>query len=298
MKTNQIYRHIILTLLILVTSLQLKAQERFEAKVDLRAELVSLVFKLAGAKEYQQAGDQVYAKAVDKLCPLYINHDVVKYARELMGEGVVREKPMEFAAHLLCEKGKLSINPNIVEDKEYRSYWTQDREKKFFILLKDFYKQTKFEKFFVEHADYYRSLERKFGYVSQVMDTMWVDNFCGKKNNIKFSVMLSVLNGPQNYGVQYKLADGTIQHVAVLGDLQDDTNNTLSYDPAVTFPELMQQVLKSYSKTLVDKFWSSMQTQASSTYKYFEDDLKKLFCSKPQDMINETLSRSIPGPER
>jgi hypothetical protein len=70
---------VLLTSLLCVENSALAQVDRIG--VDPRVELFSVLFRLAGAPEYQQGRVPAYAQTVDAWFAPYRNHDVVQYAR-------------------------------------------------------------------------------------------------------------------------------------------------------------------------------------------------------------------------
>src|ERR1022692_3275915 len=83
-------------LLLLWTALAARAQD-WRSGTDSRIELMSILFRLAGNKEYHQCRIPAYDKAMDSYFAPYRDHDAVRLARSL---GVGFDAPMKLAVHV------------------------------------------------------------------------------------------------------------------------------------------------------------------------------------------------------
>src|SRR5713101_8121350 len=69
--------------------------------VDLRVELMSIVFRLAGNSEYSEARVPAYAQAIEAHFASVRNHEAVRLARELhQSNGVSHDAVMSLAVHV------------------------------------------------------------------------------------------------------------------------------------------------------------------------------------------------------
>ncbi len=72
-----------------------------QVRFDKRVELISIIFYLAGNKEYAGCKDPAYLKAVEEYFGNYRSHPAVKMARELRERNHIWfGAPISFAVHL------------------------------------------------------------------------------------------------------------------------------------------------------------------------------------------------------
>ena len=106
----------VIGLTIVPSSLAAEKQSRtlIEVRVDPRVELFSIIFRLAGNKEYSQGRVESYVKDVEKHFGPFRNHPAVGMARKLRTtRGVGYDAPMSLAVHLDAEnlETKLPLRP-------------------------------------------------------------------------------------------------------------------------------------------------------------------------------------------
>ena len=130
-------------------------------KIDKRIELLSIVFRLAGNREYNSEDFKVYTQDIHKYFDKFKDHPVISFASKLrMEKGVSYDAVMKMAFHIgqpPLFAPKVKFNDDIPERR-----WGKDNAMKFIELLQDFYKVTDFDKFYNEHAEIYTIAEEKF----------------------------------------------------------------------------------------------------------------------------------------
>ena len=143
-----------LTVLLVVSSFTFAQKIELKAKVDERCELLSTVFRLAGADEYLNHQIPIYVDSLDKYFEPYKNHEILEYCQTYREKyGVSYDAPMSLAVHLQIIDGKISLIPNVKENS-LESRWNRDYLPRFMELLNDFYTTTKFHDFFVAQSEF------------------------------------------------------------------------------------------------------------------------------------------------
>src|SRR5574344_1074487 len=103
----------VLTLLFAVVCFESSfAQNMVSAKIDERTELLSVIFRLAGNREYNRCMMPSFARATDISFADYKEHKAVLFAQKLaLEEGIGFDAPMSFALHLKWDQDTLRSIP-------------------------------------------------------------------------------------------------------------------------------------------------------------------------------------------
>lgn len=183
--------------------------------MDERVELVSLVFRLAGAREYNDQNYKEYIERINNHFSSYKNHELIQFSQKLINENYVGyDRVMRMAV-------KLDKNFNFKKDISleglYKDYGGKENAEKFVCLLKQFYKDSNAKKFFKNNKDIYTEVEAKFAPMYKMIDQNWYSSFFGKQPKEKFIVLLGVGNGGGNYGSQLNYYNGKREVYSILG---------------------------------------------------------------------------------
>ena len=175
-----------------------------DVSVDPRAELMSVIFRLAGNPEYSRAKVDSYAKDADKHFAPYKDHAVVVLARKLRAtRGVSYDAPMSLVPHLTAPpelKEKVSFEPR-PEGLDGR--WRIDELREFLHEARRFAQDSNFEAFLKAHGELYETaVERMKATMAREGHLEWFDAFFGPGSKPRFRIYLSMLNGGSCYGVR------------------------------------------------------------------------------------------------
>lgn len=81
------------TLIILLISILNFSQEKLTPKVDERVEIVSTVFRLAGAEEYSQDYNKKYVADINTYFDAYKNSGIVEFIKQNRNKNGLEEMP-------------------------------------------------------------------------------------------------------------------------------------------------------------------------------------------------------------
>lgn len=176
--------------------------------VDERFELLSLVFRLAGRKEYSDAETE-YQKKLDSEFGLYKEHDAVTYASKLpLGYDAV----FNFSVHIQKNDEQFVFIDDIgslVDDGR----WTQQSATDFLELLNDFYAETSFGVFYQSNIDFYEAETQLFiDNMYSEIDLEWFETYVESDN---LRCVYSPSSSRCNYGAT---VNDTIVYCAVSGE--------------------------------------------------------------------------------
>ena len=191
--------------------------------VDMRFELVSLIFRLAGRREYMAGGSAYHGRLAISFAD-FAGHPAVEYAR-LMSGFISFSYPFWFAMHLDYENGRFALADDIsglVRDGR----WTPLSAARFTELVNEFYRDTSFAEFFHSepNMDYFVNWsERIFRDVYSEFDREWFEQFGLPYQNLR------ILYAPSKSYVGpvaplTAIRQGDLGEIFVFAALKRDTN--------------------------------------------------------------------------
>src|SRR5919198_6021273 len=180
------------------------AQPRtFKVHVDSRVELLSLVFRLAGSREYNQCRLKGYESDVDQAFSPYQDHDVVRLARELRAQhGIGFDAVMSFAVSVtdppaLAERVPFERGGVALAD----SRWHGPHASEFLKALRRFSRDARFPEFFGRHRSLYAATERRLEtFAREHILLQWFERFFGHAADADFMLVPGMCNGGANFG--------------------------------------------------------------------------------------------------
>ena len=265
------------------------AQPPVAAHVDPRVELVSIVFRLAGHPEYNQARVANYAQAVEEQFRPFEEHAVVLQARELRRtRGVSYDACMSFAIHLEPELGQ-GVTLRASHDSLERR-WPDDLDD-FLADLDNFYHITEFQTFFDRHRELYTEAEQRLDAVLVQADMTWFDRFFGARAPASFELAIGLLNGGANYGPHVDNADGTRSFHCVLGAWKTDDAGLPIFDTSM-LSTVVHEFCHSYCNPYVDAHLDELEGALSKLWPAVEERMRRQAYSNWQTMGRESLVRA------
>lgn len=175
-------------------------------RVDPRVELMSLIFRLAGNPEYNQARVESYVADVEEHFGKFREHAAVKLARSLREkQGVSYDACMGLAILINgVSHAELRVSLNPWPDYLDRR-WTADSALNFVAAAGQFVRDTHFEEFLQAHRALYQLSESR---MQALMDKEghleWFGQFFGERPQAQFTLVLGMLNGGGCYGPHWR----------------------------------------------------------------------------------------------
>ena len=282
---------IVLILIILCQLNFAQASQLIKApKVDKRVELLSIVFKLAGNREYNEVIITEYANKVDKHFSPFSNHEVVIFAKELkQNKGISYDAVVSMAIVLDDDLNPIIDFSQTLPEKR----WSKDDATKFVKLLKDFYKETKSEKFFSECEPLFEEVEKRFSNVYDKLDLKWYQTFFGTNAEEDFNLFVSLGCGKHNYGPSYSLPNEKKKVFSVMGTWRTDDAGMPVYKEAEYLPVIIHEFAHSFVNPLNEKYNEEFKESGTAIYKAVEYEMSRQQAyGNWQIMLNEALVRA------
>ncbi|MDF2831657.1 DUF4932 domain-containing protein [Chryseobacterium indoltheticum] len=283
-----------LVLTILFASILNFSQEKLEPKVDERVEIVSVVFRLAGAEEYSQNDNKKYVADINTYFDAYKNSEIIEFIKENRNKnGLGYDAVMSMALHLSFKNGKFSL----IKEKENSldKRWEKVDTKRFVSLLNQFYERTDFQKFFNHHSGEYKKAEIE--YQTSVLSDFnqdWYSKFYGKKANEDYKIILGYGNGGGNYGIKIHPEKSKTIVNAAIGVWSFDKDGNAKFDKNEFQPLLIHEFNHSFVNYILEMNGNTLKLENSgkTIYELVKKDMESQAYGNWETMINESLVRA------
>jgi len=282
-----------ITLIIFVTiSLQGYCQEKTileKPKVDRRVELLSIVFRLAEAREYSSTMFKPYTDRIEKHFGIYKNHELIDFTKSIIkSNGISYDAVMSLAIHLDENLNLLTT----VTDNSLERRWTKEKAAQFVSLLKKFYKDSNCEKFFKDNADLYAEASNRIIPVYENIDLKWYHSFFGKEPNEKFIIIIGLGNGPGSYGVSIHFQNGNKDVYAIIGTWMVDSTELPVFQINAYSLTLIHEFNHSFINYLTEKNKDLFRESGEKIFAVLESEMKAQAYGNWETMLNEALIRA------
>ena len=269
------------------------AAPQITVTVDPRVELMCILFRLAGNKEYSEGKVPAYIRDVDNHFGKFRDHPVVHLAQKLRDtQWVCYDAVMSMAIHMtdtvsLQEQIPFSPRPNSLDRR-----WTPETAREFLTLARQFVAETRFQDFCDGHEPLYQiGIQRMQEVLSKHARLEWFDKFFGPRPGADFRVVLGLLNGGGSYGVHLTKADGREELYCVIGVPMVDAQGQPVFSAAF-LPTIVHEFTHSYTNRLVDQFARELQGAGEKIYPFVADEMRKQAYSGWKTMMYESLNRA------
>jgi hypothetical protein len=279
---------------ILFTSILSFSQEKLSPKVDERVEIVSIVFRLAGAEEYNQNYNKKYATDINTYFDANKNLEIVEFIKQNRNKnGLGYDAVMSMALHLSLKKGKFGF----IKEKENSldKRWEKVNLEQFVSLLNQFYKKSDFKRFFNNHLKEYEKAEKEYQQsVLSDFNQNWYPKFYGKNANEDYKIILGYGNGGGNYGITTNPEKSNAVVNAVVGVWDFDGDGNVKFDKKEFQPYLIHEFNHSFINYLLDQknHKSQLENAGKMIYEPLKEDMQSQAYSNWEILINESIVRA------
>ncbi|MBD3906288.1 DUF4932 domain-containing protein [Chryseobacterium sp. Ch-15] len=270
------------------------SQEKLTPKVDERVEVVSIVFRLAGAEEYSQDYNKKYVEDINTYFTTYKNSGIVEFIKENRNKnGLGKDAVMSMALHLSLKNGKFSPIKEKVNSLDKR--WEKVDKKQFVSLLNLFYKNTNFQQFFNNHSeDYKKAISEYQKIILSDFNQDWYSRFYGKKATEDYKIILGYGNGGGNYGIKTHPEKQQEIVNAVVGMSSFDKDGNARFDKNEFQPLLIHEFNHSFINYILEMGdnKSKLENSGKIIYELVKEDMEPQAYTNWEIMINESLVRA------
>ena len=227
-----------------------------QPRVDKRVELMSIVFRLADAREYTPEDFKLYTDCINEHFTPYKEHELIRWVRgEREKSRIGYDAVMGMAVRL---DDKLRLNTKTI-DSTLDARWNRDRLPEFARLLQKFVKDSHFDRFWKSNAELYAEASRRFKPIYDRLDLAWYEQFYGQKPNEDFIVVNALSNGPNNYGAATTDSHGRRTVYAIMGAWSTDSAGMVLFHPGAYFPTLVHEFNHSFVNRVVGAHFAELK---------------------------------------
>jgi len=244
---------------------------KLNVTIDPRVELMGVIFHLAGNPEYNRCKSKPYMANLNEHFAGHRNHPAVKMATKLRKtRGVSYDAVMSMAVHIEDINSCREIVPFKPRPETLDGRWRIDEAREFLGCCRDFVKEADFKAFLAKNQSQYNTATAR---LQQLIDKQanlaWFDEFFGPRDDVDFNLVISILNGPGNYGCRVRL-DGRTKIYSILGAWRSH----------------------SYCNPLVDKYMKSFRPFGEKYFPRVEKQMKGQAYASWETMMRESLVRA------
>jgi hypothetical protein len=283
--------------LVLALSLVAPAQEAaarpaVDVHVDARVELMTLVWRLAGAPEFQARGSR-YDDEVEEWFGLAREHPVIPLAQGLRARhGIGYNAVADLAVHLtrppeLALRFPLEPFPERLDRR-----WQGADVEGFLVELRAFAEETQLTGFLAEHDELRRAAEERLGAeVERAGVTFWLAEFFGLAADTTFAAIPGLLVGGNNFGCSVRLPGGELELTPVIGVSSWDAQGLPTFG-AGTAPLLAHEFSHAFANPVVDASWERFEPAMTVLWERSREPLARQAYPDARITTYETLVRA------
>jgi len=284
-------KHLLIILFSLLFTLTYGQAEKNmdKPKVDERIEILSIVFRLAGNREYSSEVFKTYTDRIAAHYSLYKDHELIKFIKQIKQEsGIGYDAVMSMAVHLDDE---LNLQLEYI-DGSLDKRWSKENAIKFSKLLKQFYRTSHSRKFFQQNKNIYREVEKRFLPIYQSIDLSWYSRFYGKEPAEKFLIVNGLGNGGGNFGAAMNIPKGKKELYAIMGTWSVDSMGMPNFSKQDYLPTLLHEFNHSFVNYLLEKDPSAFTNSGEKLFNILKEKMERQAYSSWKTMLNEALVRA------
>ena len=257
-----------------------------DVRADRRVELLAIVMRLTGTKEYQRAQPTPYVQAVDAHFGAFRAHRAVVLATELRRtKGIGYDAPMQLAVHL---DANLAV-VNAAELPEIDARWTGVDVAAYASALADFAAVSQLDTFLAAQRPYLARLEGQLHDLLANEDPLpWFDSAFGAAG-ARFAVVPAPLAGTWNFGTRATV-DDKLTLYQLLG--VPTTDGVYAIDASLV-ELLVHEMAHSYVNPVLAKHAAAILPAATRLFEARKAEMTKQAYGDPMIVANETCVRAI-----
>ena len=275
---------------IVIRSLQ-AGDVNIDVSVDPRVELMSIIFRLAGNKEYNACKIPKYDKDIKKYFKPYKDHSAIKFAAKLRKKrGTGYNAPMALAVHVDKVPNLNELVPLDSSPTELDSRWQAEEAREFLEKARLFAQESNFGKFYNYHKPMY---DKAVSDLTQLLENQahfeWFEDFFGQKDKPHLSIVLGLANGSNSYAASVVIK-GKKRFYSVLGVWRRDLFGNPEFHRGYV-GTIHHELCHSYSNPIVFKYRDELRAAGQRMFAKLEDKMRSQAYAEWQTMMCEYVVR-------
>ena len=276
-------------LLLLLCLVSMNAVGQIKVEVSETVELMAILSRTAGLKEYSKDLAGQYTKDTEAWFASYKEHPIISYYQGCHDKyDISYDAVMSMAVHLNINKGKVVF---VGETSDLEKRWKDINVDDFVGRLNQFYKDTRFHDFFEQHRSFYEAGMKSFEEnVMQFFHQEWYARFYGTEPTEQFRVIVGFTYGDNNNGVARQLKGQPKEVFAICGYQLNATSNRPYWDASI----LIHEFNHSFVNPLLDNAAnvSLMQKWGMKLLQFSQPEMVNQAYVDWETVINESVVRA------
>lgn len=261
-------------------------------RADPRAEILAIMFRIAGAAEYQRGRIQPYVRQVDSAFSPYANEPAIDDIRRLRStEGVGFDAVMSLAAHItdpISFGERLRFDaPGCTLDPR----WHGAAVRSFLVDARRFARDAHVESFLRKEQPLYDSAAiRMRRMVERDLKLEWFQRFYADRAPSVFILSPLLANADEFFGVTFFDGQNTERHAYAGIGSEDEAAFP------VVWPSYLPYIVHEFNHTFVNKILDSHRAEfrpyITRVYRVVEKRMEREHYADPQIMLDESVVRA------
>jgi hypothetical protein len=261
-----------------------------QVRVDERVELLSIIFRLAGAPEYSGRAVATYAEAIDAHFGQFKDHPAVIAAKELRERhGISHNAVVDLAVHL-TPLPELRERVNLPSPQmDHR--WSGVAVAPFVEKVRAFAADANVAAFFAQQRPLYGLIERRTRYVvDHEVKLDWVRTYYGGSQGARFFIVPAI-NGGFAYGPRFHGSAGELEFYAIMNSWQTDEDLRPTF-PVSSVGTVVHELSHPYVTPLVLEKYEELRPAGEQLMRSFASQMRDLAYNEAPTVIHESIIRA------
>lgn len=272
---------------------QRKTASQIRVEVSETVELMSILARTAGNKEYNMDMAGQYTKDTEVWFALYKQHAAVVCFQNLRDQyGISYDAVMSMAIHLDIDGGKVKF---LGEQADLEKRWSNVDIDDFIDKLNTFYTDTRFHNFFEQHRMFYdEGLKEYEANVMTYFHQEWYARFYGTAPTDRFRIVIGFTCGGGNYGPSRQLPGQPREAYAICGYYINPQTGKPYGEGANMATTLIHEFNHSFVNPLLNNETNAslIATTGQKLHKFSAYAMERQAYSDWQTVINESIVRA------
>ena len=264
------------------------------AEVDPRVELLSIVFRLIKANEYNQPSSvSAYSREAAAHFDKHAEHDAIKLAAKLRSErSIGYDAVAGFAAHLKDIDSCEFAVPLEPWPKTLDARWNLRSAMEFAQALKRFVRDSEFQKFWDEQKSFREIAESRMkDALARRPIKQWIESYFGVPLQPDSRVRIGLLNGGANYGSSVRYSDGRLVVFPTIGVRSWDSKGLPKFSDGM-LDTIIHEFCHPFVNPLVDENYEQLKPAAEKLYTLNKQAMAAQAYGEPRTVMYESLVRA------
>lgn len=272
---------------------QRKTESQIRVEVSETVELMSILARTAGNKEYNMDMAGQYTKDTEVWFAPYKQHAAVVCFQNLRDQyGISYDAVMSMAIHLDIDGGKVKF---LGEQADLEKRWSNVDIDDFIDKLNTFYTDTRFHNFFEQHRMFYdEGLKEYEANVMTYFHQEWYARFYGIAPTDRFRIVIGFTCGGGNYGPSRQLPGQPCEAYAICGYYINPQTGKPYGEGANMATTLIHEFNHSFVNPLLNNETNAslIATTGQKLHKFSAYAMERQAYSDWQTVINESIVRA------